>query len=441
MESVVSMKTNHSERTDPPALTTLTTLARGSVQPATPAQLSRGWSAVSLRLAARKARRKGMVRLAMVGAAASALALVALGITSWSRTHLRPKAPAPLAYQIQGGSVVEGGYLRESGKGAVKLVFAEGTELVLMPGARGRLRAVESTGARIAIEHGTASFQVTPRSDARWLVDVGPFLVTVKGTVFTVSWDAAKERFELRLQHGQVSVTGPIAGGTIPLRAGQRLVINLPKEEILITEQKPEEAWLGAPPTEPTTPASDVVMENHPTAGPAGQGTSGPSLPVAGKTTGRRAWAEALASGDWDRILADVDHIGVKRTLAEASSEDLFILADAARYRRRRGLARDALLAEGRRFPESARALDAVFLLGRMEESNERGTNKAIARYDEYLARAPTGTYASEALGRRMIATSKLSGTTRAQPIAEEYLRRFPGGTYAGAARALLAAP
>ena len=31
-----------------------------------------------------------------------------------------------------------------------------------MPGTRSRLRAVDASGARIAIEHGTASFQVTP---------------------------------------------------------------------------------------------------------------------------------------------------------------------------------------------------------------------------------------------------------------------------------------
>ena len=148
-----------------------------------------------------------------------------------------------------------------------------------------------------------------------------------------------------------------------------------------------------------------------------------------------------MTAGRWDEILVDVDHAGLKRTLAEASGEDLFILADAARYRRRTGLAREALLAERRRFPGSPRALDASFLLGCLEESDGRGTSKAMAWYEEYLNRAPTGTYASEALGRKMIATSKLEGTTRAQPIAEEYLRRFPTGTYVGAARALLRNP
>ena len=414
------MKPDLDERTDPPAFAALTALARQGVQPATPLQLRRGWASVSARLAARTTRQRRLARLSMVGAATAALALAIIGVVSWSRSRMDRTAPAPLAYQIQGGSVVDGGYLRESGNGAVKLVFAEGTEFALMPGARGRLRGVDSVGARIAIEHGTASFQVTPRSDARWLVDVGPFLVTVKGTAFTVSWDAAMERFDLRLQHGQVSISGPISGGAIPLRAGQRLVINLPKGEILITEQKSEDAWPGSP--------------------PAGS-TSRPTNFAADKTNGRHGWSEAMTAGRWDEILVDVDHAGLKRTLAEASGEDLFILADAARYRRRTGLAREALLAERRRFPGSPRALDASFLLGCLEESDGRGTSKAMAWYEEYLNRAPTGTYASEALGRKMIATSKLEGTTRAQPIAEEYLRRFPSGTYVGAARALLRNP
>ncbi|HEY5283459.1 MAG TPA: FecR domain-containing protein [Polyangia bacterium] len=441
------MKTERDERIDPPALATLTGLARRAVQPVSPDKLRRGWSTVAARLSAGKARRRSLVRLSLAGAAASALLLVGLGAVSISRMHMHPPTPAALAYQIQGGSVIDGGYLRESGSGVVKLLFSEGTEFVLMPGTRGRLRAVDSHGARIAIEQGTASFQVTPRRDAKWFVDVGPFLVTVKGTVFTVSWDANRERFELRLQHGQVSVTGPIAGGAIPLSAGQRLVIDLPKGETLLTEQPPQPSqtpikddWQGSPSEAPLSPEVDHPMAGRPATGSAGQGESLPPS-LAGKASGRRAWAEALASGDWDRILADVDRLGLKRTLAETSSEDLFAVADAARYRRRTGLARQALLAERKRFPESARALDAVFLLGRLEEANERGTNKAIHLYEEYLDRAPSGTYASEALGRRMMATSKLEGATRARVIAQEYLRRFPDGTYAGAARALLRAP
>jgi hypothetical protein len=71
-------------------------------------------------------------------------------------------------------------------------------------------------------------------------------------------------------------------------------------------------------------------------------------------------------------------------TLQTASSDDLFALADAARYRRRADLARSALLAQRRRFPSSPRSLDAIFLLGRVEELRAGGRAPAIEWYDEY---------------------------------------------------------
>ena len=146
-----------------------------------------------------------------------------------------------------------------------------------------------------------------------------------------------------------------------------------------------------------------------------------------------------MAHGHWQRILEDVERRGVDTTLEAASSEELFALADAARYRRRTDLARAALLAQRRRFPGSSRSLDATFLLGRVEEAHDR--TRAIAWYDEYLKRAATGSYAAEALGRKMVLTSELKGRSVARPIAEEYLRRFPKGSYAEAARASCGEP
>ena len=149
--------------------------------------------------------------------------------------------------------------------------------------------------------------------------------------------------------------------------------------------------------------------------------------------------AAELANGHWDRILEEAERAGVNATLDKASSDDLFALADAARYRRRTELARAALLAERRRFPHSAGSVNALFLLGRVEESTDRA--RAIAWYDEYLARAASGSYAAEALGRKMSLTNELKGRAEATPIAEEYLRRFPRGSYARPARALCRAP
>jgi TolA-binding protein len=418
------------------ALASLTELARDSVRPPSSAQIEEGLQALSARIAGDKSRRTRLLRWSLVGATAAAGVVLGLGIFTRSRAHLPSAASPALAYQIEGGSLVAGGYLRESGRGGIKLFFEEGSEFVLMPGTRSRLRTVDGSGARIAIEHGTASFLITPRSDHKWLVDVGPFLVTVRGTVFTVSWDASSERFELRLQHGRVTVSGPISGGDIALQAGQRLAVDLPKAETRITEQSPGEAW-GEAAT--TAPAAYLPGER-----PSPLDKSAKASPAAApspRLDGDHRWSEALAAGHLDKILTEVESAGVQATLEKASSDDLFAVADAARYRRRMDLARAALLAVKKRFPGSSRALDAAFLLGRVEEANERGLVKAVAWYDEYLRRAPRGTYAAEALGRKMTLTNKLEGAEQARPLAEEYLRRFPNGSYAGSARALRRAP
>ena len=431
------------EPKDSEALATLTELTRDGVERPTAAELDEGLDTLLARIAVAGARRGGFVRWSLVGATAALCILASLLAVSVGRRRLPAPARPALAYQIEGGSVLEGGYLREFGHDGIKLFFNEGTKFVLMPGTRGRLRAVDKEGARVAIEHGTASFEVTQSNDRRWLVEVGPFLVEVKGTVFTVSWDASSERFDLRLRHGRVVVSGPVSGADITLQAGQRLVVNLAKAETLITEDKPEEAVgevVGAPPPPAATPAAlrpSVVTDK-----PAGRNTAATPAPsTVASTQGERRWADELATGHWDRILEDVERAGMKATLDEASSKDLFALADAARYRRRTDLARAALLAERRRFPGSPRSLDAIFLLGRVEESGEHGMDRAIEWYDEYLARAPSGAYAAEALGRKMILTNELEGPARARPIAEEYLRRFPKGSYARQARVLRRVP
>jgi TolA-binding protein len=341
-----------------------------------------------------------------------------------------------LTCQVGGGRILEGGYLRETGHSGVNVTFSEGTQFKLAPGTRGRIREVVKEGVRVAIEHGTASFSVTPGTGRRWLVDVGPFLVTVKGTVFTVSWDPLSEQFGLRLQRGRIVVSGPVSAGEIALRAGQRLSVNLAKAETVITEENSDQT--SSEGSDASVPQQPARSEPSPSGGNDELSEPTAARVINGKLASEPRWKEELSQGKWDRILEDVKRMGVEATLAQASGEDLFAVADAARYRRQPDLARSALLAVRRRFPNSPRALDALFLLGRLEESRANGTAQAIARYDEYLTRAPDGPFAGEALGRKMTLTAALDGPVRARQVAEEYLRRFPKGGYAGSARTLI---
>jgi TolA-binding protein len=418
------------------ALADLSELARASAQPPTPTQLDRGLDSLAGRIAASRSRRRRLVRWSLVGTLATATVLAAVGIVRLARTRWPAARPA-LTYRIEGGSLIDGGYLRESGHAGVKVLFTEGTQFILMPGTRSRLRSVDSLGARLAIEHGTAAFQVRPDGEHKWMVDVGPFLVTVKGTVFTASWDATTERFDLKLRRGRVAVSGPTSGGDIVLQAGQRMMVDLSKNETVITE--PDQSGQEAP-LAPVAPGAMIPVDS-PLAVPRKVTVHGGASPshatVVAGTDGDRRWAEALAAGHLDRILAEAEKAGVQTTLERATSDDLFALADAARYRKRVELARKALLAERRRFPASPRTSDVAFLLGRVEEMREHGMAHALEWYDAYLTSTPDGTYASEALGRKMTLTNKLEGVESARPIAQEYLRRFPTGTYAGPARAL----
>jgi hypothetical protein len=415
---------------------------RSAIAPMTPAQSESGLDLVRARLAGRQRQRVRLLRLSFAGVGVGAAACALLWVFSGARM-VAPQTTS-LAYQVEGGEIVDGGYLRSLGSAGVRLRFAEGSELEFLAGARGRLRSVDANGARFAIERGTASVKVAHRPGAHWLVDAGPFLITVKGTTFTVAWDATGEQLDLRMEQGMVSVTGPLSEGAITVGAGQRLAINLPKREVVLREMD------GAA----VLPPASVSGSPEPEMGLGKQGPDSDRGDSTGEVTGTRpgvharaavawprSWTAALVAGDLDSILKDVERRGLERCLAEASGEDLSALADAARYRRRDSIAKQALLTQRSRFPGSARALDAAFLLGRLEEVREGSGRKALSWYERYLEDAPSGAYAGEALGRKMIVTQELMGVAAAQTVADDYLRRFPAGTYAGAARALRRRP
>jgi ferric-dicitrate binding protein FerR (iron transport regulator) len=429
-----AMKMTIGEAKDSPALTQATDLCRDTLGRPTADELDHGLDGFLARVAPGQAHPRRLVRWSLAGAAVALGALAIVQIAPALRWRSAAREAPTLTYRIDGGSVLEGGYLRESGHAGMNVTFSEGSRLAFTPGTRGRIRVVDRDTAHVAIERGGGSFQVAHKNHRRWLVDVGPFLVTVTGTTFTASWNPVSEEFSLKLSEGGVVVSGPVSAGEIPLRAGQRLVANLAKVETVISEEVSEPS-ASEPPNVAPLPTAPPLRPQPSLPSPSPK----PVPSAVDKLANEHQWSRKLARGQWDRILEEAKRAGVEATLAEASSEDLFALANAARYRQDFDLARSALLAERRRFPGSSRALEAIYVLGRVEESRDSETAHAIAWYDEYLTRAPTGPLAGEALGRKMTLTDTLEGPARARSLAEEYLRRFPKGNYAGSARELLA--
>jgi hypothetical protein len=419
---VIADEDDNSGELDPNATAVVRVMRDRPIEDRPPVARAQSFRVLSARLHALRARaaraRKRNLALAALGCA-----VVAVGAVGFLLRPLRGEeqaSAAPLTYTISGGARVPGGYI-EPATAAVPptLSFSDGTRIQMAPESRGRVVETWQKGGRVALEDGRAHVDVAHRPGARWVFEAGPFLISVRGTAFSFGWSGRDGRFEVQMESGVVSVTGPVSGGEIVLRAGQKLAIGLRDET--------------PAPVAGSAPASDETPATPSTQPPAAGGPVGHWSP--------ERWATRLAEGRADLIVADARRIGIAKVLGGGSSEELAALASAARYQRDDALARRVLLTQRRRFPTSVRAREASFLLGRLEDESGGGAGAALGWYDRYLAEAPDGAYVSEALGRKMMALQRSKQQGRAAEIAADYLRRFPAGTYAHAARALVRSP
>jgi ferric-dicitrate binding protein FerR (iron transport regulator) len=418
-----------------PRAAALVALARRSLGHLTPSEQVRGREVLRARLALR---RRVVWSLSLAGVGAAAFAAVVLVPQVLHRTENAP----PIAYRLEGGALAADGRIEASADIEPALRFADGTVIALARGTKGRLASVDGRGAHVAIADGTASVNVVPKPHARWRVDAGPFVINVHGTVFSAAWNEATGRLDVKLERGSVSVEGPVTGGPIAMRAGQRLTVAMHQSRVLLRAIDDHESDLAESDTTTAAPVAEVapppVLATTPATAPPAAVVLAPA-PI--RTAMRqprpvRSWPSALASGDFAFIVDEAQR-DLPRALESSTSDDLAALADAARYRRQDDLARRALDAQRRRFQGSPRAADAAFFLGRLDEKQGAGLLHALGWYDRYLVEAPTGSYVAEALGRKMVAVRDLYGVAQARTVADEYVRRFPHGSYAGAAQAL----
>jgi TolA-binding protein len=381
----------------------------------------------------------------VTAACIATVALVALAL-GWRSTRA-------LSYAVDGGHVEQSGFIAAEPAGQPRLRFSDGTEVLLTSGTKASLRSVDGHGARVSLADGSVQVDVTHVPRARWLFDAGPFLIAVTGTAFNVEWKPADEQLDVHMQRGTVEVSGPLSTEATVLRAGQHLTIRVRRRETIIRSLDDDEISSTAPPPVPVQnaappiqppPVADAPVDpdlwRAASARATAQSKVSPDSPTRTAGAGNQSWADELSRGSFETIIGQAKRLGLEACLADANSNDLAALADAARYGRHDDIARRALLAQRRRFPLSPSARDASFLLGRLEEAEQKPTD-AIDWYDRYLAESATGTYASEALGRKMNITERLYGAERARRIAMDYVDRFPQGTYAGRARALARAP
>jgi hypothetical protein len=391
-----------------PAVTEFARLARGLQ-----GDVGRRDDASFAKVGAKVQRIHARRRVATMVAAAVTVLGIGLGSFLATRTH-------DITYQVVNGAMVDGDHVVAGSDTQIR--FSDGSELRLDPGSDTHIRALDEHGGRVSIDEGTARVAIAKRPGAAWTVAAGPYTVQVTGTAFSVQWSKKEQAFEIAMVSGSVIVSGPLVGSGMTLRAGQRIRTGLVngKLELDTTDGVRAKASSATSPPLDLDALTPGAMDAPPAPGSAG-------LPG-----GALDWSRRAAQGEFAAVIEAAERRGLENTLTTASLADLAALADSARYARRGSLAKRVLLAERKRFPASAAARDAAFFLGRLAEDDGSG---ALEWYDRYLSDSPRGTYASQALGRKMMLVYQQRGLANARAIADDYLARFPSGPYAAAAR------
>jgi FecR protein len=349
--------------------------------------------------------------------AAALTVAVAVAIVAW------PEAALDLT--VDGAALAEAGYVRADDAPA-ELRFSDGTTVVLRPGSAARVVSVTAHGAELLLEQGQATLHVQRRDGAAWSVAAGPYAIRVTGTSFDVAWAPRDEVFGLDLRQGSVEVRGPQLDAPLAVKAGTRMVAHVRQRDVQLGP------LVDVPP-----PASGGPSDGASAVAPATPSASASVAAIAAPSATpakRLSWAQLVADGDYARVLEEADARGVDSVLRGGSAGQLVALADAARYQGRGSLARRCLLALHEHHTGHPAATSAAFLLGRMSEGSPQS---AIGWYDRYLAAAPGGAYAAEALGRKLTLTAQ-ANPKAARGLAKQYLAAYPSGAYAALARKLL---
>ena len=392
----------------------------------------------------RRLERPGRGRVRLRWQAASALGFAALLMVAAPAAWFAVRSPGPLTFEVINGTVGVTGEIRPAiaENVSTRIRFSDGSEIALDREARAQVSNVTPVGARIVLSNGRAHTFFVPKPHARWQVAAGPYVVQVTGTIFDVQWSGDNEAFDVWLEKGSVRVSGPLIGDGIAMTHGQHLLTRVKDNKILLDSQRADAAEPApATPALPATPAVEPAAAHGETTGSMEERDEGetatPShIPARVTHPVAKSWSRRMARGDFEAVVEAAERRGIESVLAHGSHAELAALADAARYTRRGRLAGRALNAERERFPETAEGREASFFLGNLaEDGGDR--SGAVSWYGRYLREDAAGTYAAQALGRKMLIESR-----RASPSAgidaEEYLHRFPSGSYADAARLIL---
>lgn len=365
---------------------------------------------------------------------------VATGLAALLLAFALLRAPAHLAFTVDGSAGQAQTWLAAPAARPVLVQFSDGTRLTVDPLSRARVVDTEPYGASLALENGSLTAHVVHTGHSAWHVSAGPFAVRVTGTRFDLRWDSASQRFAITVLEGSVTVAGSIVGAERPVRAGETLVASVAEGRFdLISGQRTPA--LARSEAAPAVPLTDGPAFGDPDAAPAVSPESAADAPEPSEAPSRDAaggWRELAKKGDLRGAFAMAEARGFPSACDGATPAELLLLGDAARLSGRADRASEALFTLRRRYPHDPRRAAAAFALGKVAFDQRHAYAQAAEWFSTCAREQPNGPLVREARGRQVEALRNAGDGAGAQRAARDYLAHYPDGPHADIARSVL---
>ncbi len=349
----------------------------------------------------------------------------------------------------------EGSWVKASADGVVPIRFDNGSRFELDARTAVRVVASNMENVKVDLSKGLLHADIKRNGKTNWIISAGPYQVTVLGTAFSVDWDSDSSVLGVSVNRGKVLVRGGhLSEHGIRVQAGKRLVADGEKGSVAMEsisgdsdkaddEELASAADTGSPQDRPGMTDEGVVEPEADRSIPpsAREGShvaarkSASTVTPAGESP---SWKDLSDAREFAAAVAAARRQGLDELLTNLDANDLWALANAARYARDATVSARALMAVRERFAGSQRAFTAAFMLGRLKLDLEGNPTAATAWFETYLTEKPSGPLAEEALGRLIDACDKAGRKTEAARNAEIYLSRYDGGLFTKLARSIL---
>ncbi|MGC4092126.1 MAG: FecR family protein [Polyangiaceae bacterium] len=142
-------------------------------------------------------------------------AAVAMGALFSAVVLLAPKllfTPGPVLATVNSKATSQDAFLHTAPAESLPIDFSDGSRIVLEPNSRVRLAELRSSGATLAVESGSLDVSVKHNQKTDYRLSLGPFLVRVTGTRFTVNFSPDQDVLRLTMKEGTVVVSGCALG-------------------------------------------------------------------------------------------------------------------------------------------------------------------------------------------------------------------------------------